>query len=154
MGKSMGFRKTGAGVLVCLLLLGCKGISRHDEFRSLKIGEPVPSFTGTSRTGKEIRPDFPAGKFFIHFIDDQMGLPCLDLECGKEAEAVVKKGGHLHGGGDGKLAKLFGVKLVSSSPWKFDTSLMVVTDEKGQILAIYENAGLKDMDEILKEPEL
>ncbi len=150
----MELKKTGAVILVCLLLLGCKNISRHDEFRSLKIGEPVPGFTGTSRTGKEIRANFPAGKFFIHFIDDQMGLPCLDLECGKEAESVIKKGGHLHGAGDGKLAKLFGVKLVSSSPWKFDTSLMVVTDEKGRITAIYENAGLKDIHGILKELEL
>ncbi len=150
----MELKKTGAVILFCLLLLNCKGISRHDELRSLKIGEPVPGFTRTSRTGKEIRPDFPAGKFFIHFIDDQVGLPCLDLECGKEAESVVEKEGHLHAAGDGKLAKLFGVKLVSSSPWKFDTSLMVVTDRKGQIIAIYENAGLKDIDKILKELKL
>ncbi|MCP4719877.1 MAG: hypothetical protein GY860_10515 [Desulfobacteraceae bacterium] len=150
----MELKKIGIVILFCLLLLGCESISRHDEFRSLQIGEPVPGFTATSRTGKEIRPDFPVGKFFIHFIEDQMGLPCLDLECGKEAESVVEKEGHLHAAGDGKLAKLFGVKLVSSSPWKFDTSLMVVTDGKGQILAIYENAGLEDIDEILKELEL
>lgn len=146
------------------------------QFGSIKVGEPLPSFIGVSQSGIEVGPTYPkGGKFYIHVVDEQLPACCLDLECGKQAETVVNRGGHLIGGSDGKYAKIFSVKMVkdltlttrvlhSIKPfaeklgwkiqvhwWRLETSLVVVADGEGRIIRIYKNAGIKHVPHIVRD---
>jgi len=146
------------------------------QFGLIKVGRSLPSFIGVSQSGREIGPTCPkGGKFYVHVVDKQLPTSCLDLECGKQAEIVVNKGGHLIGGSDFKYAKLFGVKVVKNNSilnrvlhnvkpfaeklgwkiqihwWRLETSLVIIADSKGRIVRIYKNAGIKDVPRIVKD---
>ena len=146
------------------------------QFGSIRVGGLLPSFVGISQSGKEIGLALPkGGKFYIYVIDEQLPPTCLDLECGKQAEIVLNKGGHIIGGSDPKYAKIFNVKLIKNLSlnnkisyyikpfieklgweiqvnwWKLETSLIVVINNKGKILRIYKNAKLKDIPLIMRD---
>jgi hypothetical protein len=146
------------------------------QFGSIKVGRSLPSFIGVSPSGREIGSTCPkGGKFYVHVVDEQLPTFCLDLECGKQAEIVVNKGGHLIGGSDFKYAKLFGIKVMKNNSilnrvlhnikpfveklgwklqthwWRFETSLIVVADSEGRIILIYKNAGIKDVPRIIRD---
>lgn len=140
--------------VICVFLI--KGNMVYSEelqsiqaFGKTKVGDVVPSFSGVSETGKKVSSTTPEGKFFMYFINDQLPPICLDEECGKEATHIVMKEGHFIGGGDGKYAKIFDVQLISTTPWKFNASLMIVANCKREILAIYKNAHLTHIEKII-----
>jgi len=150
------------------------------QFGLIKVGQSVPSFIGVSQSGREIKPSFPkGGKFYVYIVDEQLPPSCLDLECGKNAEIVIYKGGHLIGGSDPKYAKLFNIRMVKNNSilnkilhkinksflekfgrkiqvnwYKLETSLVVVTDSNGHIILIYKNAGIKDIPHIMRDLNL
>ncbi len=116
---------------------------------SLRVGALMPTFSGVSEKGIEIGPALPQGKFLVHFISDTLPSTCVDDECGPVGMRIAERGGHLIGGCDNKIAKLFGVKLVSGRPWRFDRSLAVIVSDKGQIRGIFENVKIEDIDSLV-----
>lgn len=129
-------------------------LERIKEFGPLKVGDKIPGFNGLSKKGIDFTPASPHGKFHVFFINSKLEPSLLNKEFGPKSQIVINKGGHLKGGSDGKLAKLFGVRLISTSPWEFDTSLIVVADAETKIIAIYKNASLNYLNNILKELKL
>lgn len=128
------------------LLAAC---SRSDgtvrSFGPIRVGQELPSYGGSSaQSGRTIGPTTPPGRFYVHVIDDTLPPTCLDEECGPEGAAVAALGGHVIGASDGKLAGAFGVRLVSPAPWRFDTSLLVVSDDRARVLAIWPGRRLSD----------
>lgn len=129
-------------------------IQRIKEFGPLKVGNKVPNFTGVSKKGIDFTPTNPHGKFHVFFINSKLEPTLLNEEFGPKAQIVINKGGHLKGGSDGKLAKLFGVRIISTSPWEFNTSLIVIADAETKIIAIYKDISLDYLTNILKELKL
>lgn len=115
----------------------------------LSVGGELPSFSGMSEKGIELSPTNPKGKFFVYFINETLPPICLDDECGAVGKRIATQGGHLIGGSDGKMAFTFGVKLVSSKPWRFNRSLLVIASARGRILGIYEKATMEEIETIV-----
>ena len=134
---------------VLLILCGCQQPEKVDSFRKISVGNPVPSFGAVSVKGIHFTHIYPNGKFFVHFIDDDLPPMCLDDECGDLAKLVTQEKGHFIGGSDGKYSGNFGINIIPDKEWKFDTSLIVLTDDQGIIEAIYPNAKWKDLKRIL-----
>lgn len=127
-------------------------LTRVNAFRKIKVGEKVPGFTGSSNvSGKRIGPTDPPGKFYVHFVNDQLPPTCLDLECTEQAAEIVSKGGHLLGFSDGKIAGFWGVNVISKPTYSFDASVIVITNEESIITAIYKNVGFSDLPVIVDE---
>ncbi|MEM1673220.1 MAG: hypothetical protein QXT86_14315 [Archaeoglobaceae archaeon] len=150
------------------------------QFGLIKVGDPLPSFIGISQSGKRVGPTFlKDGKFYVYVIDEQLPPCCLDLECGEQAKIVINKGGHLIGISDFKYANILGVRLVRTPTlirkvvkkaihyfeeklrWqipiyrrRFETSLIIITDDKGYIMYIYKNAKIRDIPHIMKDLNL
>lgn len=115
----------------------------------LAVGSQVPSFSGVSNNGREIGSTVPKGKFFVYFINDSLPPTCLDEECGAVGKRIAMHGGHLIGASDGKIATLFGVKLISGARWRFDRSLLVVASDNGQILGIFDQATMDAIEAVV-----
>lgn len=168
-----------AGIFFSALYLKVSNFQSVKQFGLIKVGNPLPSFIGISQSGREVGPTCPkGGKFYIHVIDEQLPPLCLDLECGEQAKIVTNKGGHLIGGSDPKYAKILGVRTVKIPTlikkvkkaiyyfeeklgWKipiywrrFETSLVVIIDDKGYIMHIYKNARIQDIPRIMKDLNL
>ena len=115
----------------------------------LTVGGKLPGYSGISQSGIDVGPAEPKGEFHIHLIDDQLSPSCLDLECSDEMRCVVDRGAHVVGSSDGKLAKLFGIKLVSTRPWKLSAKVAIISSPDRTILNIYEDASISDVCSIL-----
>jgi len=150
-----------------------------EQFGPIKVGGRLPGFSGVSQSGIMVGPTRPrSGRFYVHVIDEQLPPACLDLECGEQARAITRRGGHLIGGSDYKGAKGFGVKVIKTSSltrrvlyhvpplvdrligrrirrdfWTFETSLVVVVNCEGRIVRIYKNAGIKDVPRLVSNLE-
>jgi|688.fasta_scaffold212319_3 hypothetical protein len=135
--------------LFALLLLPATAVAQLLSVKTLgplTVGDRVPSVSGFSQKGTAIGSGTPHGKFYAYFINDTLPPTCFDEECGETGKRIAELGGHLIGSSDGKLASQFGVKLVSSKPWKFDRSLFVLTSETGAIIGIYDKATMGDIN--------
>jgi hypothetical protein len=136
-------------IFLTILVLPCTVFAQLisiTELGLLKVGKEVPGFSGISQKGVAIGSSTPQGKFFVYFINDTLPPTCLDEECGETGKRIAALGGRLIGGSDGKFASLFGLKLLSSKPWKIDRSLIVLTSDKGIIEAIYDKATMTDIE--------
>lgn len=134
------------------LFVGCdRSDTTVRSFGPLRMGDTLPSFTGVSDKGIAIGPTTPRGHFYVHVVNDALPPSCLDQECGPEGAIIVAQGGHLMGGSDGKLAKAFGVNLVSGNPYRFDTSLIIVTDDRARVVAIHPGLRLADAPEAARQ---
>ncbi len=136
--------------LLPLLPLGCGSTEgeaprRVTKYGPLEVGKQLPTFSGVSEHGDEVGPTSPPGDFYVHVIDDRLPAVCLNAECGDGWVDVGARGGVLIGASDGKAAKNFGVELVSTSPYRFNTSLIVTTDAQARITAIYPGARFGDV---------
>ncbi len=126
-------------------------IRRVEQFRKIKVGEKIPGFSASSIiSGIDMSPTDPQGRFYIHFVNDKLPSACLNLECGEDAKYAQEKGGHLLGFADGKAAYSFGIDI-KLKPYRFDASIMAVTDNSAKIIAIYEQAQLSDLKTILDD---
>lgn len=155
---------------------------RVNTFGLVKVGGFIPSFAGVGiQTGKGTMR--PAGKFFVFFINEKAD-PDYDLlddeRYGKVTDIITKKGGHFSATADGKVAKAFGINPIlprdrsvlalakdviekrlnmrpikdSYNEWALDASLIIVTDGKGKILALYKNAGTRDIEKVVRDLRL
>ena len=140
-------------LIASLCLLGCQ--QRVRSFGPLEVGAPVPGFGGVSMSGTHISPTSPAGKFFLFVIDDDLPPTCLDGECGASGRLVARKGGHMIGGSDGKLAQAFGVVPITvNSTFRPIKSVVVVGDSAGKITAIYRGASVDDAKRVMAKEGL
>ncbi|MES0491494.1 MAG: hypothetical protein ABUK01_15980 [Leptospirales bacterium] len=136
------------------LLLSCSDITNGyksvSKLGPLKLGSPAPQFAGITFSGYEVGPTTPPGKFYVYIIDEDLPLIALNGEVG-DVDYVIDRGGVVIAGSDGKFAKVFGVKLSSSSPYRLSNSLIIIANAHGEIVGIYKNARLKDLKIIILE---
>jgi hypothetical protein len=110
---------------------------------------------GNLRVGETLRfpslENMPRGKFYIHLLDETWRLSleetCIEGDCLAEAAEVVRQGGHLFAHVDSKIADEFGVPPIHDGVgYRFADSLIVVTDDRAKIVAIFRNANRSDID--------
>ena len=107
------------------------GVALHE-------GGRVPSYSGVGDGDR-----MPHGRFHVHVIGDRDGAACFDRACRGDVEAILARGGHVHGL-DTKVT--LGVPLLHDGvAYAFADRLMVISDDSGVIRAIYRNAGLADL---------
>jgi hypothetical protein len=128
------------------------------DFRGVKIENHCPGFFWIEGDLKKKNISKPAA-FFLMFISDKVPPEADGLDdikhLGKTTKTIINKGGHLWSSGDGKVAGVYGINLVRGiKEWKLDASLIVVTDGKGKILALYKNAEIGDIDKVIRELRL
>ena len=125
-----------------------------DSFRGIKVGDACPGFFWIKDALKEKHIAEPAN-FFLIFINDKITSEIDELgnkQCfGKITANIAAKGGHFWCSGDGKVAKEFGINIVRAKEWKLDGSLIIITDNQGKILALYQNAKITDLANILNK---
>lgn len=120
------------------------------EFGPLSVGAALPSFSGMTGNGVEFGPTKPKAKFNVFFIHEAFPPTCLNNECRIKARYITEQGGNLIGASDGKMAALFGVKVVSVQPWQLSQSILVLVSDHGRILAIYEKVGTEEVDAVIE----
>jgi hypothetical protein len=129
-------------------------LRKVEKFGNIKVGMLIPSFGGVSAKGRQMGPGKPDGKFFIYLIDEGLPPVCLDDECGNIGRIIRERGGHLFGSSDGKMASAIGVKIKPGEPYAFEIPVAVLTDAGSKIQAIYENAKLSDVNQIISDINL
>ncbi len=129
--------------------LATRSVVQTQKFRTVSVGMDIPSFGAISMNDAHITPTTPEGNFFIHVIQPDLPPVCLDEECGESYAAVSDKGGHLFGFSDGKAASSFDIKIQPGIPYDFDDTLVVVTDRRGKILALFEHAKMSNVPVIV-----
>ncbi len=135
--------------IIFFLATSCEQFESIDQFRSLKVGEEIKNFIGITENGIDVVPKKLTGRFIVYFINDKQPAFCFDQECGRIANSVIHNGGHIISASDLKLAKLFDIKLISSTPWTFDASLIVIINAHGKIVEIYTNAKKSDVKKVV-----
>ena len=139
--------------LIGLLLLARSFEKAREPEISIKVGDYIRSFSGSSVTGIHISPTEPKGKFYMHLISPDFPPGCLDLECGIEAKPVTDKGGHLIASGDGKYASRLGIDLVRLGTTK-SFPIAIITDEKAKVIRIQKNVSMKDIHLLINKLQL
>ncbi len=118
---------------------------RLDLYGKLRVQGYLPNFGGFAPDGTEDGAKLPPGRFHIHFL----GLDhpdCLDLQCTPRAADILRLGGHVHVE-DVKVTENLGVPSIHDRVrYRSADSLMVVADDQAQILAIFRDANLRDLD--------
>lgn len=124
---------------------GSASLQSVDSLGNLTVGQPLPGYSGVSKSGQSVGPNIPSGQFFIHYAAHDYPDPlCLDAECGPIGENVQALGGHLIAGSDGKFADAgFGVMPPPGEPLEWRVA--VVSDGDGKILAIYDDVAIADL---------
>ena len=118
---------------------------------SLRVGELVPSFAGVTDTGVAFHTRDSWTNLTVYAIAD--AYPPLRVDTGKSIPSIraQKLGARLVQSGDGKVAHLFGMKVVAGEPFRYDTKLVVLCDTNCRILRIWKPAGVDDLDELLSQ---
>jgi hypothetical protein len=132
------------GVLTPIVMAGCTANSALERVQTLgkvKTGQPLPSYTGVSMTGKPMGAKPANGRFLIHLLHPQLPATCVDDECGEMGFLVRNQGGQLYGSSDRKLAgEAFDILPPPSSAKSEKYGVLIVSDPKGKVIAIYNHA--------------
>ena len=144
---------------ISVYLLTTPSLEKLEAFGKFRVGDKGVSFSGHTDFDQEVGPNVPPGKFHIHLftnnLPDHVPVSCLDQECGPRAATIIKLGGHLHVTRDLKLPKIYGLKTKhKKKKLVFEHSLAIVESPDRIILAIFKNAELSNLDEIVKMANL
>jgi hypothetical protein len=104
-----------------------------------------------------IRPS--RGNYLVHVLHPQLPAACVDEECGPFGQTAETMGIQIFGGSDLKLAdQIFGI-FSADTPEEFqkqskDYGVLVLSDKRGKILAIFNSIELTDVGKILQAKQL
>lgn len=165
---------------IWFILISPNRLQQIDEFKGIKIGDNCPAFSCIKDDLKKTNTFKPVSFFIIFINDklnpDADGLDDKKYY-GETTNIIVEKGGHFWTSGDGKFARKVGIEHIlsrsrsiatlvrdviedilwdkdliknKSNRWELEESLIIVTNGKGEILALYKNAKLGDIKKIVE----
>jgi len=145
--------------IVALAVLLCGGRSPESgpraqaSYGSLEVGKQIPGFGSVSDTGEHYQSREPWTNLTIYSIAPEHPPCTVDVGEKVPSPRARKMGARLMRTGDPKVAKLFGMKVVHGKPFRYDTTMVVICDEKCRVLRIWTSAGIDDLDNLLKQFE-
>jgi hypothetical protein len=142
-------------VFATIWMFGCNAnasLERVQTLGKVKTGQPLPSYAGVSMTGKPMGAKPANGRFLIHLLHPQLPTTCVDDECGEMGFLVRNQGGQLYGASDLKLAgEAFDILPPPSSAKSEKYGVLIVSDPKGKVIAIYNHADRDSVRVVLSD---
>lgn len=157
---------TGLKFLVCLALLlnscefskeqGKPSLQKVRTLGKLTVGKllPVPT-QSTWETGAKSSK----GKYLIHLLHPSLPPLCIDEECGVSLNLGKPQKVQLYGASDLKLADIgFGIfSTVTNEEFSEQSKnygVLVISNQKGEILSIFEHVELSDVNDVVRRQNL
>jgi hypothetical protein len=162
-------QKISLPVLFCLMILlnGCgflQGLGKPSmqEVKSLgklTVGKLLPSYGDGSPLRRSIGTKPSRGEYLIHLLHPKLPPTCVDYKCGVSLDLGKPQKIQLYGGSDLKLADIgFGIFSASTSEefskQSQDYGILVISDQKGKIISIFNHVQLSDVAEVMKRQNL
>ena len=142
--------------LAVVLLDGCSkksGPVTQSSHGLVEIGKQMPSFSFVSETGVHYHSREPWTNLSIYSIAAEHPPVAVD-EGDKIMSASARKiGSRVFRMSDGKVAKIFGMKMLEGKQVRYDTSMIAIADKNCTVLGIWTAATLDDLDVLLKQLE-
>ena len=117
-----------------------KHVVKLDRIGNIKIGDSIESLPGISLEKHHAHFGRRA-HFSFYMFTPNLPQKCMNLQCGRFASKVLRRGGVLLGGAASQYSKDIGVGEASS--------LLLVTDEQDHVTAIYRDISRENFDEAL-----
>ena len=122
-------------------LPGMKHLAKLDHVGRIKLGDSIDSLSVISRERHQTHFG-KHGHFSLYMFTPSLPQKCMNLQCGTFAIKVLSRGGVVLGGAADEYTKDLGVNP--------DHSLLLVTDAKDHVTAIYQDVSAENLDEALE----
>jgi hypothetical protein len=117
-----------------------------ETFNQLRVGDSIRSLTEISHERTRWGVARRTAHFYFYLLSNDLPTRCLNLQCGRFAMRILTRNGFLVGGADREFAKEVGLEY-GTSP-ESSPSLLIVTDSRGKVTALYENVTPASLGEI------
>ena len=117
---------------------------------SLRVGATIPSFAAVIETGEHFHSLDPWTNLTIYSV--AQGHPDFSVDVGEAVSSLTarKVGARLVRTSDGVVANLFGMKVASEGPFRYDTTIVAICDTNCRVLHIWKSAAVEDLERLLR----